>query len=371
MNPSKGPSKRMTPPAPRPANHQQPYQNTALAAARLPEQFFFKSDEQHLPFVYDPTNGLADTLIMPFGATPPPSSCGGGPAGYYDDSWTWAVSDISTTSNMPSLDAGSTISNVSTRSTETVTAGNNTASMPTMMPPARPYPATRASSLDFSAGGYPPPNLALHRLESPALLSEISDASSPRLSPARAAATVAAGGSSSSSSSSRNRCSWAGCMHLHFPSHEELVWHVKADHLLVCPAPGCVETTFVSARHVTTHLAVAHPELGLGEVKEWSLDKQKVSPPVVEDAEVVDNQEEEEEEEERSKMPQPTAQPLDQTRMQQKKPTPPPASVPVEDPMTKELLSVATSKRKCQEQLRSAIEKRAKKRANSKHPLPL
>jgi hypothetical protein len=364
MNPSKGPSKRMTPSAPRPANHQQPYQNTALAAAGLPEQFFFKSDEQQqhhrLPFVYDPTAGLTDTVLMPFGATPPPSSCGGGPAGYYDDSWTWAVSDISTASNMPSLDAGSTISNVSTRSTETITAGNNAASMAAMMPPARPHPSTRASSLDFSAGGHPPPNLALHRLESPALLSEISDASSPRLSPARAA-TASAGGSS------RNRCSWAGCMHLHFPSHEELVWHVKADHLLVCPAPGCVETTFVSARHVTTHLAVAHPELGLGEVKEWSLDKQKVSPPVVEDAEVVADQEEEE----RSKTPQPVVQPLDQPRVKQKRPTPPPATVPVEDPMTKELLSVATSKRKCQEQLRSAIEKRAKKRATSKHPSPL
>lgn len=70
-------------------------------------------------------------------------------------------------------------------------------------------------------------------------------------------------------------CDWAGCGHKQkrvYATHGELVWHVKAEHLLVCPASGCVEGPFGSARMVAAHLAVAHPEIGAEVVKEWQLE---------------------------------------------------------------------------------------------------
>lgn len=371
MRPPKVTSKMVTPPTIQPDQTQphhhyhhhrhhrhDPYQNMAVTTAGLPEGYFKPDDPSHRYAALHDLTALPDSFIMPFEAT----SCGGGPE--HHDDWTWAVTDIPTASLMPSLDTGSTISNVSTQSNETLTNA-------TMMPPARPYPATRASSLDFSTQ-HPSlcPSLDVgHRLQSPAVLSELSDIStirSPCPSPHRVRATGSTG--PTAKGSSRNVCSWAGCLHLCFTSHEELVWHVKADHLLVCPAAGCVETTFASARHVCTHLAVAHPELGLVEVKEWVLDNKKLPPATEDDACDADDREQGRPPERRTE-----SRPPEQSQMRPlRQPARVPAaarhlSVPVEDAMTKELLSVATSKRKCQEQLRNAVEKRAKKRANGNH----
>ncbi|KAI1073358.1 hypothetical protein F5B20DRAFT_517594 [Whalleya microplaca] len=43
-----------------------------------------------------------------------------------------------------------------------------------------------------------------------------------------------------------------------FASREELNWHVKSEHLLVCPFPGCTESTFETKDLVYRHVVYAH-----------------------------------------------------------------------------------------------------------------
>ncbi|KJZ77610.1 hypothetical protein HIM_02787 [Hirsutella minnesotensis 3608] len=66
-------------------------------------------------------------------------------------------------------------------------------------------------------------------------------------------------------------CNWAGCRHANFASRDGLAWHVKAEHLFVCPVPGCVEAPFSDPRTVRSHIAVAHPEVGRHKVEDWKL----------------------------------------------------------------------------------------------------
>lgn len=67
-----------------------------------------------------------------------------------------------------------------------------------------------------------------------------------------------------------NRCNWGGCISA-FKQHAALSWHVKAEHLLICPVEGCSEGPFGSAKMVEGHVDVVHLKKEKG-VREWSLD---------------------------------------------------------------------------------------------------
>lgn len=136
-------------------------------------------------------------------------------------------------------------------------------------------------------------------------------------------------------------CNWAGCelLERRFATHADLVWHVKEEHLLVCPALGCVESeAFGSARMVKAHVAVAHPEVGGDDgVKEWQMAGDKRV-------------------EERVK--EIGRRPLETTR------------VDVGAEKNSELEMIRSKKRKCQEKLQSVVEKKAKRAAGT-YSLPL
>lgn len=70
-------------------------------------------------------------------------------------------------------------------------------------------------------------------------------------------------------------CSWSGCRHPSFASRDALAWHVKAEHLLVCPVLGCPEASFSSARMLLGHTTVAHPNVCKDKVKEWQLSPER------------------------------------------------------------------------------------------------
>ncbi|KAK6950553.1 hypothetical protein Daesc_008881 [Daldinia eschscholtzii] len=59
----------------------------------------------------------------------------------------------------------------------------------------------------------------------------------------------------------RHICLWGNrgpCSSAGFATTEELNWHVKREHLLLCPVPGCAEDTFVSRDLLDCHLKYAH-----------------------------------------------------------------------------------------------------------------
>ncbi|KAF4508492.1 hypothetical protein G6O67_004860 [Ophiocordyceps sinensis] len=132
-------------------------------------------------------------------------------------------------------------------------------------------------------------------------------------------------------------CNWSGCRNPGFSSRDALAWHVKAEHLIVCPVPGCPEPSFPSPRMLLSHIAVAHPDVGKDRVKDWQL-----SP---------------------------------QTPSSAEGPREPPAPAPSDGkgkgkaPQTEAenrrvgatTCSVAATKRKYQDQLRSVVEKKARK----------
>ncbi|QGI63112.1 hypothetical protein CEK26_007066 [Fusarium fujikuroi] len=66
-------------------------------------------------------------------------------------------------------------------------------------------------------------------------------------------------------------CNWAGCDQPSFSTRDGLIYHVKVKHLVICPSPGCTETTFQSVRLLQSHIAMAHPEDGRDDAKEWEL----------------------------------------------------------------------------------------------------
>ncbi|KAJ4387533.1 hypothetical protein N0V93_008128 [Gnomoniopsis smithogilvyi] len=49
-------------------------------------------------------------------------------------------------------------------------------------------------------------------------------------------------------------CSWTLCGASGFTSTNALVWHVKAEHLLLCPVPGCCNRVFPSWKQVDAHI---------------------------------------------------------------------------------------------------------------------
>ncbi|KAI0846053.1 hypothetical protein F5Y00DRAFT_150901 [Daldinia vernicosa] len=59
----------------------------------------------------------------------------------------------------------------------------------------------------------------------------------------------------------RHICLWGNtgpCSSAGFATTEELNWHVKREHLLLCPVPGCAEDTFASKDVLDCHLKYAH-----------------------------------------------------------------------------------------------------------------
>ncbi|KAI1462931.1 uncharacterized protein F4812DRAFT_293610 [Daldinia caldariorum] len=59
----------------------------------------------------------------------------------------------------------------------------------------------------------------------------------------------------------RHTCLWGDkgpCSSAGFATSEELNWHVKREHLLLCPVPGCAEDTFDSRDLLDCHLKYAH-----------------------------------------------------------------------------------------------------------------
>ncbi|CAM1504052.1 Fc.00g016430.m01.CDS01 [Cosmosporella sp. VM-42] len=137
-------------------------------------------------------------------------------------------------------------------------------------------------------------------------------------------------------------CNWAGCDQPSFASRDGLIWHVKAEHLLVCPSPGCTETSFQSTRVLHSHIAVAHPEAGKNGIKEWQLS------PIVEQIPAMN-------------LPEPAQSAEESTPKTGKRKQKDEKG----DAILKELLAVTVAKRKCQDQLRSIVEKKAKKNAST------
>jgi hypothetical protein len=125
-------------------------------------------------------------------------------------------------------------------------------------------------------------------------------------------------------------CSWAGCSSK-FRTRDSLNWHVKADHLLICPVLGCCETGFKTKKLLDSHVRVAHNE---------DPTRREIEPKSF------------------ISLPRPTTNNNEDANVT------PTASQPwdaVNDPAMRMTLSIATAKRKCREQLKGVLEKRQKK----------
>jgi hypothetical protein len=107
----------------------------------------------------------------------------------------------------------------------------------------------------------------------------------------------------------------------------------------VCPVPGCTETSFQSIRLLKTHIPIAHPEMGDGEIKEWQL-----SAPVGRKSPTV----------------QAAESPEDTTDV---------AKLKSREQVGRKDDSVTASKRRCQDQLRSAVEKKTRRVAGKPHSI--
>ncbi|UNI17501.1 hypothetical protein JDV02_003841 [Purpureocillium takamizusanense] len=128
-------------------------------------------------------------------------------------------------------------------------------------------------------------------------------------------------------------CYWQGCRTPSHASRDALAWHVKEQHLLVCPVPGCAEAEFGDVRMVRSHVVVAHPRSGKGDVRDWQLPKPNQNP-----AEAM-------------------ARSASDGSNKSTTPLPGPKEVALKD----ELRAVALAKRKCHDQLRYIVEKKLKR----------
>ena len=134
-------------------------------------------------------------------------------------------------------------------------------------------------------------------------------------------------------------CSWARCPNPGFRTREGLNWHVMADHLLVCPVPGCSEANFQSKKMLNSHLRVLH---STSDEKSFSVHGERAAKTV------------------QPVLPVP---PADPSADESQTPKQNPSWDAVNDPAMKMALSIATSKRKCREQLKTVLEKRLKRAA--------
>ncbi|KAI1207885.1 uncharacterized protein F4807DRAFT_452684 [Annulohypoxylon truncatum] len=63
-------------------------------------------------------------------------------------------------------------------------------------------------------------------------------------------------------------CLWGNngpCDSAGFATREELNWHVKREHLLLCPVPGCTEGTFTNKDFLDCHLKISHSSAAVSE----------------------------------------------------------------------------------------------------------
>lgn len=135
-------------------------------------------------------------------------------------------------------------------------------------------------------------------------------------------------------------CKWVGCSHPSFASREGLVWHVESEHLLVCPCRGCDESGFEDSRVLRNHIAVGHPEVAKDGTKQWQLSTQVTA----QSTEAIQR-------------------PAQSTKSAQE-PVDTITSAPGKRKSTaddQERQAILNAKRKLQEQLRSAINKRARR----------
>ncbi|KAI1456114.1 hypothetical protein F4805DRAFT_468338 [Annulohypoxylon moriforme] len=131
-------------------------------------------------------------------------------------------------------------------------------------------------------------------------------------------------------------CLWGNngpCDSAGFATKEELNWHVKREHLLLCPVPGCTEGTFSNRDFLDCHLKHIHTST--------ATDKDTPIKPIDLLRTPADLSEE-----------SPAS-----SQMQASVVTP----KPVEDKMFKMEMSIGTSKKRCREQLKRVLEKRIKR----------
>ncbi|KAH7322817.1 hypothetical protein B0I35DRAFT_476726 [Stachybotrys elegans] len=150
----------------------------------------------------------------------------------------------------------------------------------------------------------------------------------------------------------KHSCSWTGCEESSFSSREGLVWHVKLEHLLVCPVQTCGDSSCSNVRILRSHIAVAHPEVGAADIKEWVLPSPPPPPPGSAERDDGPRQHQQQQLNTRSAMPPP------KSAGKRKAPSDVHQGPQFND-------KVLSTKRKCLEQLRSVIERKAKKTAGT------
>ncbi|KAI2603293.1 uncharacterized protein GGS25DRAFT_87496 [Hypoxylon fragiforme] len=131
-------------------------------------------------------------------------------------------------------------------------------------------------------------------------------------------------------------CLWGNngpCSSAGFATREELNWHVKSEHLLLCPILSCTESAFTSKALVDCHLKYAH-----GYVK---VDKSNTLKP--------------------SNLLKPVVESLGTSDMGGQKGALTKKPEPAEDKILKLEMSIGISKKRCRDQLRTVLEKRIKK----------
>lgn len=122
-----------------------------------------------------------------------------------------------------------------------------------------------------------------------------------------------------------------------FATKEELNWHVKAEHLLVCPVLGCTEGSFANRELIEVHVKWAHKCGNDGDDSEHVRRSSNLL------ASTMDRSPS-------SSRSQPTETPANRQNQQN-------------DMRLKMDMTIATSKKKCREQLRSVAEKKSKRNA--------
>ncbi|KAL7619364.1 hypothetical protein AAE478_009901 [Parahypoxylon ruwenzoriense] len=133
-------------------------------------------------------------------------------------------------------------------------------------------------------------------------------------------------------------CLWGSCESKGFKTRGELNWHVKREHLLLCPVPGCPEGGFGSGDFLDCHLRCAH--------RDATADKDATFRP--------------------SSLLEATVVPLGTSTSNQIRATTKKAASE-EYRVPKIGMSIDISKKRCRDQLRAVLEKRLK-RANGGSP---
>ncbi|KAI1370833.1 hypothetical protein F4677DRAFT_457580 [Hypoxylon crocopeplum] len=136
-------------------------------------------------------------------------------------------------------------------------------------------------------------------------------------------------------------CLWGDngpCDSAGFATREDLNWHVKREHLLVCPVPGCTEGAFVNGDVLDCHLKYAHSSAITD--KDTTYQPSNLLDPV-------------------AVLPRTSGT---ASNSQAQAPITKPGSV--EDKTLKMAMSIGISKKRCRDQLRTVLEKRMK-RANA------